>query len=1092
MKEFIVDDSSLSVVSAFFTIFAYNELKEQLDRIKEMRFLFGDPEFIKSVDPSRKALKAFIVSTDGIVLRDVLKMKPIAKECSEWIREKVEIRSITKSNFLHGKLYHILDGKTEQAMVGSSNLTVRGIGLSKNSSNVELNLIVKDDRDREDLKLWFDELWNDEDAVSDVKEEVLRYLHQLYSDASPEFIYYKTLFHLFEKYLDDKELSEDALAATTLLDCDIWKTLYDFQKDGVKGAINKILEFNGCILADSVGLGKTYTALAIIKYFELRNERVLVLCPKKLRENWVVYRRNDQLNPFINDRFRYDVLSHTDLSRESGMTGDINLATLNWSNYDLVVIDESHNFRNNSPGTRDEDGNIIRQSRYRRLMDDIIKTGVRTKVLLISATPVNNNLKDLRNQIYFISSESDSAFSDNIGIPDIGETLRQAQAQFTSWSKLQETARTTGLLLERLGADFFKLLDQLTIARARKHIQKYYDHELERLGQFPVRLKPISKYTRIDLEDLFLSYDMIAEDIDSYKLSLFNPASYLKEEMPEDRRREYDRKEGNFTQAQREGFLVGMMRVNFLKRLESSVHAFALTMHRTTEKIERLEGRLRAFQQFQSDNPEIDLGAIDPEEIDDDELVDAMEVGKKLKYRTTDLRIDDWLKDLAKDKQQLHGLYLQAVDVNPNRDAKLHELKTLIEAKIKHRRKSKSGNLTRKILVFTAFTDTAMYLYENLCDWALETLGLYSAVVTGSAANRTNYVPATKPIKTDFNSILINFSPLSKKRSRMDHMPQEGEIDLLIATDCISEGQNLQDCDFLVNYDIHWNPVRIIQRFGRIDRIGSINESVQLVNFWPTDNLDKYISLKQRVEARMALVDISATLEDNILNPEELEDLVKADLLYRDRQLKRMMKEVLDLEDLNESLSLTEFSLEDFRIDLLNYLDANREALESAPFGHYTVVPSEGNSHPARPGVIFCLKKRTGSIKKDSSERSSGTVNPVDPYYLVYVLEDGNIRFTFVHPKQILNVFRDLCAGRSTAFHKLCAEFDQATGYGKEMGDYSVFLENAVTSIKRTFRSRATHKLKASRDFILPSKEDQGQSTDDFDLVTWLVIKSNQ
>jgi SNF2 family DNA or RNA helicase len=1086
LKSHIKDDSLLSVVSAFFTIYAYDQLRDWLDKIDHMKFLFGEPRFVRALDPEKSEKKSFVIGSDGLRLANTLQQKRVAKECSDWIREKVSIKSIKQTNFLHGKMYHIENGEVAHALVGSSNFTTHGLGLSQGANNIELNLIVDSDRDRIDLKSWFDDLWNDSKLVDDVKEEVLQYLAQIYQNHSPEFIYYKTLFHLFEDYLGDTGKTDADIAKTTLFDTEIWKTLFRFQQDGAKGAINKIISHRGCILADSVGLGKTYSALAVIKYFELKNERVLVLCPKKLRENWTVYRLNDQLNPFLGDRFRYDVLHHTDLSRDRGYSGDISLETLNWGNYDLVVIDESHNFRNNVPGRKDENGNIVRRSRYERLMQDIIQSGIGTKVLLLSATPVNNDLKDLRNQIYFITAGSDTTFTQSIGIPNIKETLRQAQGHFTAWAKQTPVKRKTSDLLLRLGSDFFKLLDELTIARARRHVQKYYQDEMVRLGKFPKRLKPITLAPEIDRSGLFMSYDRLSAEIDGYTLSLFNPSRFVLDEF----KLEYEKKIGNFTQNQREDFLIGMMKVNFLKRLESSVHSFALTMERTIEKIGSLEKRLNTFKAFRDQYPNVDFETLNPEEMEDEELADAMEVGKKLTFKTAHIDIDKWLEALHSDKQQLNNLYLQAKDVSPERDAKLTELKKLIAGKVHNPALNKLNKPNRKVLVFTAFADTAKYLYDNLYEWASAELWIHAALVTGTGENKTTYQPKGYFQHTEFNHILTNFSPVSKRRSRITSMPQEGEVDLLIATDCISEGQNLQDCDFLVNYDIHWNPVRIIQRFGRIDRIGSINTTVQLVNFWPTPNLDQYISLKHRVEARMALVDIAATFEENLLKTEDLEDLIKEDLKYRDRQLLRLKDEVIDLEDLDDSISLTEFTLDDFRIDLLKYLEANRALLEGSPFGLYTVVPPHQEIKTIAPGVVFCLRQKAGSDKK-SGERETEQINPLQPYFLVYVLEDGNVRLSFAHPKQILSIYRELCVDKAVPYETVCALFDQHTHDGKDMELYSNLIERAVGSIATTFRKRIATGIQSGRSFVIPKETEQANEATDFELVTWIVIKTD-
>ncbi|MBE9129095.1 DEAD/DEAH box helicase family protein [Coleofasciculus sp. LEGE 07081] len=1072
LKEKIASGSDLSIVSAYFTIYAYACLKEELDEIKSLRFLFGEPRFINSLDPEKTDKKSFQIEDTKIQLANRLEQKQIALECARWIEEKVQIRSVRKSQLLHGKMYHIDNGSTQDAILGSSNFTQSGIGAAANP-NIELNIEVDSKRELQDLKNWFDELWNDQSLVEDVKGEVLHYLEQIFVDHDPEFIYFKTLYHVFEKFLLDQESEDLRFRNLEIVETDIWKALFDFQRDGVKGAINKINAHNGCILADSVGLGKTYTALGVIKYFELRNYKVLVLCPKKLRENWTVYlaQNASELNPFAKDRFNYTVLSHTDLSRECGKAGDIDLTSLNWSNFDLVVIDESHNFRNNTKGKRDEDGNVIRKSRYERLMEDIIQKGVKTKVLLLSATPVNNDLKDLRNQIYFVTEGQDTSFADGYSIKSIKDTLNLAQRTFTEWAKHAHDKDTKGLM-EQLPAGFFTLLDEITIARSRKHIKRYYNESVKILGDFPRRRKPVAVFSEIDAAGKFISYDSLNDEIDKYQLSLFNPFTYV---MPEFQP-SYELETGNFTRANLERFLVGMMKVNFLKRLESSIKAFEITMDRTVRKIEKLEKRLAEFKRLQSSSEEVSADFSDDIEPDDAEMAEAFEVGK-VGYKMEHLFIDKWMLDLEKDRQQLERLRDQAREVTPERDAKLCELKRRIEQKVKEPSTNKNGDPVQKLLIFTAFADTAEYLFDNLRDWARNDLSVHIAMVSGGAKeNQTTYG------KADFTNILVNFSPRAKQRDKMPSMAKDDEITILIATDCISEGQNLQDCDLLINYDIHWNPVRIIQRFGRIDRIGSINPEISLVNFWPTPDLNKYINLKNRVEARMALVDLSATAEDNLLDPRQIEDLIESDLKYRDKQLLRLQEEILDLEDFHETPSLNEFTLDDFRMELANYIEANKKLLQDAPLGLYSVVPVAEDHLWLRPGVIFCLRQ-TGSTEGTES------VNPLQPYYLVYVHDSGDVRFTFSQPKQILELMRDLCAGHVEAIQRLCDLFNEQTQNGADMSHYSQLLKRSTQTILDQFAKRSVAGLLSSRDGTLPSASVRAKSADDFELITWLVIR---
>jgi SNF2 family DNA or RNA helicase len=1100
LREKIKSGTNLSVVSAFFTIYAYEALKKELEQIKSLRFLYGDPSFTKSLDPSKASKKAFKIQDENIELINALEQSRIARDCADWIEKKVEIRSVKKINFLHGKLYHINNNGIEDAIVGSSNFTVRGLGLSAHK-NIELNLEVDSKRDREDLRQWFNKLWNNEmDGVDveDVKEEVLLYLKQLYLDYSPEFIYYKTLYHLFYKFIEEQESADLLTQGGTLRDTQIWNTLFDFQKDGVKSAINKIDRHNGCIIADSVGLGKTYEALAVIKYFELKNFRVLVLCPKKLKDNWTVYQahKGNKLNPFIKDRFSYTVLYHTDLSRDSG-TSDadgIVLPQFNWGAFDLVVIDESHNFRNDTKGKKDEDGKTIRKSRYERLLFEIIGSGKKTKVLLLSATPVNTNLKDLRNQIRIITDDKDKAFIDTLQIKSVADTLKLAQTQFTNWAKQKQKEQVSSKeLLDKLDSALFKLLDELTISRSRNHIKKYYRHEMEKVGLFPDRGKPESIYCDIDNKERFLSYDRLQDEIEKYELSLFKPSSYVKEEF----KAHYAEKAKSvgavdFKQEDREKFLIGMMKMNFLKRLESSVESFEITMERCVNKIEDLEKRIKDYQQKKSEDPEFDLDETRMEGEEDEDYKELYTVGKKLKYELKHLELDKWLIALDNDKRQLSLLHDNAAAVSPDRDAKLQRLKKLITAKVVHPSTNRESNLNRKVLIFTAFADTASYLYDNVSDWAMKELKVNSALVTGgSGGNKTTFQPRGFKELTEYNHILTNFCPIAKQRNKLkDSMPQEGEIDILIATDCISEGQNLQDCDYLINYDIHWNPVRVIQRFGRIDRIGSLNDKIHLVNFWPTPNLDKYIKLKYRVEARMALVDVTATHEDNVLNPDEIKDLVETELRYRDKQLLRMKDEVLEMDDLNENIpSLSEFTLDDFRIDLINYLQENKDKLENAPFGIYALTPKEVDStnlpekakDVLQPGVIFCLKQKETAPKNDK-------VNPLQPYYLVYVRNNGDVRFSFTQPKQILEMFRLLCSGKKEYLEELYRLFNEETNEGKKMDLYSGMMQKAVSNIASLLGRRNEAQLEG-RGGRLIDETDLPKEEHDFELITWLIIK---
>lgn len=1096
LQQNISTGSDLAFVSAFFTIYAYQKLKTELDAVKRLRFLFGEPRFINEIDPDKTQRKSYQIEDNALAIpiTNRLEQSKAAKECAEWIADKVDIKSMVKPNFLHGKLYHITDtGNKVNAVLGSSNFTVNGLGLG-NSPNIELNLVVSDDRDRQDLLQWFDELWNDNTGlVRDVKDEVLKYLAQLYANNTPEFIYYKTLYHLFEKYLGEQADIGIATGKAGFLDSEIWNKLYSFQKDGVKGAINKLERHNGCIIADSVGLGKTFEALAIIRYYESLNNRVLVICPKKLKDNWTVYQsqKNNRLNPFQNDRFSYNVIYHTDLGRKTGITDadSLDLSTFNWGAYGLIVIDESHNLRGN-PREKEVDGEII-FNRSRFLMESVIKSGARSKILMLSATPVNTTLKDLRNQIHFITEGRDDALTVSSGIENISNTLKTAQTQFANWiKKSQGKERNLNDLFSVLDSGFFKLLDELTIARSRKHIMSFY-HD-DQLGAFPKRLKPGSVYAEIDLKKRFYSYDKVNEEIENYTLSLFNPSSFVKDEF----KAIYE--EANpqlrFTQADREFYLIGMMKMNFMKRLESSVYSFRLTLERTLSKIERLEDKILRYQSDQDAQDELDAEELNPDmnTMDDEDMEawqEANTVGKKLKFKLQHLDLKKWLAALKKDKDQLSSLYNAASLVSPENDAKLEELKKLIKAKLE--KPLNEGN--KKILVFTAFADTAEYLYKHLHTWFRKEYGLHSAIVSGSALNKTTLKLPPRQ-QNDFNAILTCFAPIAKEREKRPEFPAE-EIDLLIGTDCISEGQNLQDCDYVINFDIHWNPVRIIQRYGRIDRLNSPNAKIRMVNFWPTKDLDKYINLKRRVEARMIMVDITATGEDNVISDKDIEDIVTDDMRFRSRQLKKLQTEVIDLEDLEDSISLTDFNLDDFRVDLMNYLKANEQQLREAPLGTYAVTASPDNEHwqpcsgialsdaqkqVLRPGVVFCLKHLPDG--KDMEK-----LNPLHPYFLVYLRDDGEVRFHHSNAKQILELYRVLCLDRNKSVDALYDIFEAKTHKGSDMSFYNELILKAIDDISKGLERRSQAQVQHDRGAVIPVRSALPK-TNQFELITWLVI----
>ncbi len=947
---------------------------------------------------------------------------------------------------------------TEQALFGSFSFSTDGLGLAPGNP---LNLIQASETPEECGRLgeWFEAQWSTLDADPAVKRHIIKLLRSFAAHRDPLSIYALILHHLFRTQGDELDEEQVVRSATGIRDTEVWKRLFKFQRDGVIGAIDKLDRFGGCIIADSVGLGKTFEALAIIKYHELRNDRVLVLCPKRLRDNWILYRVNDRRNVLAGDRFNYDILNHTDLSRDSGLSGDIDLTHVNWGNYDLVVIDESHNFRNKR--TPRQGG----ETRYDRLMRRIVRDGVKTHVLMLSATPVNNRMADLRNQIAFATEGDDAALTDH-GVASIDATTRLAQKQFNRWLDLNEAERTPPRLIEMLGFDYFTLLDRLTIARSRRHLEKYYG--TQETGRFPERLKPINVKPNVDLAEQFPSVQEINAEIRRLNLAAYAPLRYV---LPH-KREAYDEKystrlqsgEGYFRQLDREESLVQLLRVNALKRMESSVAAFALTVRRQLGDLEamlaRIEERTDALE-------ELDISDVDIE----DPAFESLLVGRKVKVLLQDVDPVRWRQDLIEDRNRLATLHAAARQVTAERDAKLAELRHVIERK--HRNPINPAN--RKAIVFTAFADTARYLYDELAPWAKDRLGLESALVTGTGGNRTTL----GALRKDLASILTAFAPRTKERP--DDLADEGELDLLIATDCISEGQNLQDCDWLINYDIHWNPVRIIQRFGRIDRIGSPNDRIQLVNFWPNMELEEYLRLEQRVSGRMVLLDISATGEENLIEQRSGDPM--NDLEYRRRQLLKLQDAVIDLEDLSSGVSIADLTLTDFRIDLADYRKGADDELDAMPPGMYAVTITADDGIP--PGVIFCLR-----AEGDATSRRFEPGYPLAPHYLVHVGEDGSVLLPFTQAKGILDRLKRLCLGRDMPDAAACARFDRATRQGEDMRAAQRLLAAAVGSVIGASEKRAVASLFSPGGTHAKAGEFAG--IDDFEVVAFLVILAEE
>ena len=1048
-------DARLSVLANAFSIYAYAAMRQPLSRVNELRLLLPETRIEKSteVPPTVNGLTG---SPTDRSLRNKLDLARLARDCAQWLDQRAQIRSVNSK--VVQNLFHVAneDG-SGTAIHGSSPFTTSGLGIAV-SEGFDMNACYESPAEVASLLEWFNGIWDDAAAARDAKQELLAQLQEIYSDKPPELIYFLILYNIFQESLGEIEEDKIIKTRTGIKNTIIWQKLYRFQRDGVLGAIDKIEKYNGCIIADSVGLGKTFEALAIIKYYELRNDRVLILCPKKLRENWTLYTVNDRRNIFAEDRFNFDVLNHTDLTRERGHSGEINLESLNWGNYDLVVIDESHNFRNNPPR---KDG----LTRYSRLMRDVIRSGVKTKVLMLSATPVNSRMNDLKNQVAFITEGRDDALY-AAGIASLEQTLRHAQTRFNQWLRLDAKERTTAGLLDALNFDYFKLLDLLTIARSRKHIQKYYD--LTDVGPFPQRAKPINIKSDIDTKNQFPELKQINRDIRRLNLSSYAPLKYVLPAKLEEYGRRYDMEVAGgsvFKQIDREESLIHLMRVNLFKRMESSIHSFALTLERLLADVRNIIDRMESHEAT-----EVEELSIEDIEIEDEAFAPYL-VGNKVKVLLQDIDRIKWRQELKEDEELLVKLLRAAREVDVTRDEKLHSLRDQMARKWS----SPINQGNRKVILFTAFADTAEYLYENIAEWAHEEFGIHSALVTGRTGGNKTTMPG---IRKDLASIITSFSPFSKERFKIDESLSD-EIDLLIATDCISEGQNLQDCDCVINYDIHWNPVRIIQRFGRIDRLGSRNQIIQLVNFWPNMELDEYINLEARVSGRMVLLDISATGEENII---EFADADKMnDLEYRRRQLEQLQNEIVDLEDLSDGISITDLTLNDFRMDLAEYLKEHGNQLQQMAPGAFAITRPDDliEDDTLQPGVLLCLQSHNTRVRTDSTYALA-------PFYLIYVSETGEIQLNFTQAKQVLDVLKKLSIGRSHPDPEAVAGFNCLTKAGGDMSHYQSLLARAVAGITGKAEEKGVESLFQRGGTVL--SKDSFRGIDDFEVVAYLII----
>jgi len=1077
LNKTICPGSTVSIAATCFSIYAFEELKEVLKGVDKFRFLFTEPTF--TADHAAKAPKSrreFFISRLSreqslygtefeLRLRNELTQKAIARECADWIRQKATFKSIVSRDRINGGgLINVVSDSDKYTYLPFSEFSTVGLGRDRGDYLTNSLLRLSSPLNQQQIDQ-FEALWHDHTRFQDVTSQIIESIAAVYNENAPEFIYFTAIYNIFHEFLED--ISQDTLPNedTGFKKSKVWNMLYHFQRDAALAIINKLEKYNGCILADSVGLGKTFTALAVMKYYESRNKNILVLCPKKLANNWNTYRDNYINNPLAEDRFNYKVLYHTDLGRKSGNSNGTDLSRLRWDTYDLVVIDESHNFRN---GGKLYGGLDHKDNRYVTLLKNVIQKGVKTKVLMLSATPVNTRFNDLKNQLSLAFEGDSERMIDSALKRPIDEIFKNAQTALNRWSKKDISERTTEELLGMLDFDFFELLDNVTIARSRKHIQKYYDASC--IGSFPERLRPKSHRPSLTTLDKAITYKEIFDQIDSLNLEIYTPSRYIFDSQKEKYITPTDKKNGQLNQVNRELGIRRLMGINLIKRLESSIHAFLLTLNRVRSLIDDTIHKIDNYNTSPDHSIEAEalLNVTDYDLDSDDQNIDPDEqggadgnlIGKKLKINLADMDRVSWRARLNKDREALELLDSMMNDITPAVDCKLQELLDVLRQKVT----SPINPDNKKIIIFTAFADTARYLYDHVSDYMLKNFNLNTAVITGDSNRASVRLP-----KNDLDTILTCFSPRSKDKALV--LPDEtAEIDILIATDCISEGQNLQDCDYLINYDIHWNPVRIIQRFGRIDRIGSANKSVQLVNFWPDMDLDDYIKLKSRVESRMKAVNATATGDDNLLDEDE-----KLELEYRKAQLKRLQNEVVDLEEMSSGVSIMDLGLNEFRLDLLEYLKQNPE-VERTPMGLHAVAPA---SDQCPPGVIYVLKNREQSVNVDNQNR-------LHPFYMVYLDQKGQIICDHLHSKKLLDRLRLACRGQNKPIFELCHRFNKETKDGRNMREISRLLSKAIDAIVET-------KAQSDADSFFtsgtPSSLFLKSGLDAFELVCFLVIK---
>lgn len=1036
-------DCIVNIINDKLTLSVFSKLQANLSNVKEINFILRDTTFIpKQQELSHEFeinINETLFNAYDIIEKNNLTHLNKAKTMYNFIKGHVNVKRTNNKDLVRGNLITI---NNDFMIQGSSSLEIPTVKGKNHIKSFNFDSVIDSNMDGKQIleaNKKFTIIWNTPEYTVDFKEELLKSLEYLYKEHSPEFLYYYTLNDLFSPQLSEEGISRFQNDASKFQSTEIWKKLYPFQRDAVMTAIQKIHKYNGCIIADSVGLGKTFEALAIIKYFEMRQDNVLVLTPRKLYDNWNSF-KGIYKNSFLDERFDYKIMCHTDLSRYSGTSvSSYDLDRFDWGKYDLLVIDESHNFRNRK---ETDDGHI---TRYHRLMEEVIKANKKTKVLLLSATPVNNSLTDLKNQLSIITADRNDFFVEE-GIADISNLLTQTTRQINIWNKLPDKNKEQ--LYDMLPTNFYKLLDLMTIARSRRHITNSYG--LEEIGSFPEKLIPITFHPNVDTQEELLQVEKTNIQLEDLLMAVYTPMKYIKPQFKALYHEKYKTKVNGrdvFFHEDREFYTAVLQRFNLFKRLDSSVYAFSETLHRLLEKIDSFMNTL---------NKSYLSLTVEDEEDENEEIDNCLDYKYEIEVKHLD-KIK-FLAELSFDRKIVEDIYKESQKILQNkRDNKLSKLKQVLQDKIQNTPYN-TGN--KKVLIFTAFADTANYLYDNLINFAQRN-NLVIATVTGSGSPRCTYNPHKRALS--FEDILCRFSPKSKLR---ETLPPEQQVDILIATDCISEGQNLQDCDCVINYDIQWNPVALIQRFGRIDRIGSTNKQIQMINFFPDVNLNDYLQLESRVKNKMVQVNIAATGDENIL------DKGMNDITFRQKQLERLQEEVIDIDEAKDGISLTDFNLNDYLYEVASYIKQNKE-INRTPHGIYSITNAE------QKGVIFCFKHKNIDMKPKNE-------SSLYPYYLIFIGTDGNIIIHNTQVRDLLKQFRNLCYQKNTIDDNIFKEFYKETNNIKDMSFYSALLTKGIQSIQGKEVEQAKQTI---FDFTGYDNAFSNETTENFELISFLVVK---